>query len=77
MITCPLNITISSQDITGRVELVKLDDKYYLEEFDNSDYIVELSIALAKENNALKERIQILEDQLHLTEKGFFRKTMA
>ncbi|MEX2568097.1 MAG: hypothetical protein WD431_19270 [Cyclobacteriaceae bacterium] len=46
-----------------KVELVKINNKYYieLEEFENLDSIVELSIALAQENEALKERIMLLE----------------
>ena len=66
-----LNTTSTSRYVTKQVELVKLGGKYYieLEEFDNSDCIVELSIALAKENEALKERVQLLEDRLRLAEK--------
>ncbi len=66
-----LNTQGNSKYVTKQVELVKLNDKYYIEldEFENSDCIVELSIALAKENEALKERIQILEERLALAQK--------
>jgi len=49
-----------------QVELVKFNDKYYIEvkEFENLDSIVELSIALVQENEALNERIQLLEKLL-------------
>lgn len=67
-----LNPTSSSKFVTKQVEIVKLNDKYYIEldEFENSDCIVELSIALAQENEALKERIQILEERLYLAKEG-------
>lgn len=66
-----LNTQGNSKYVTKQVELVKLNDKYYieLEEFEHSDCIVELSIALAKENEALKERVQILEERLRLAQK--------
>jgi phage protein U len=51
--------------------LVKLNGKYYLElenyensELENAQRLVELSIALARENEAQRERISILEDRL-------------
>jgi hypothetical protein len=55
-----------SKVVSKKVEIVKLNGKYYIEmeEFENSDSIVELSIALASENHALKERIAILEEEL-------------
>ena len=61
-----LNTDSTSNLMTKQVELIKLNEKYYieLEEFENSECIVELSIALSKENEALKERINLLEDQL-------------
>lgn len=63
-----LNTTGHSKLVERQVELVKFNDKYYIEidEFENSDCIVELSIALAKENEALKERVQLLEERLDL-----------
>ncbi len=51
--------------------LVKINDKYYLElesyengELENGQRLVELSIALAKENEAQRERIAVLEAKL-------------
>ncbi len=48
--------------------LVKIGDKYYLEldnyengALENSQQLIELSIALARENEAQRERIAILE----------------
>ncbi len=48
--------------------LVKLNGKYYLEldgyensELENAQRLVELSIALAKENEVQRERIAVLE----------------
>lgn len=66
-----LNTQGVSKYVSKQVELVKINDKYYIEldEFENSDHIVELSIALAQENQALKERIQSLEERLSLAEK--------
>ncbi|MBD0254406.1 MAG: hypothetical protein ICV83_01705 [Cytophagales bacterium] len=53
--------------------LVKIDDKYYLElehyenaELENTQQLVELSIALARENEAQRERIAILEARLRV-----------
>jgi hypothetical protein len=67
-----LNALGTSKVATRKVEIVKFNGKYYieLEEFENSDCIVELSIALASENQALKERIKILEDKLILSVKS-------
>lgn len=55
----------NSKFVTKQIELVKFNNKYYIEfdGFENSDRIVELSIALAKENEALKERIRLLESR--------------
>lgn len=66
-----LNTQGASKYVSQQVELVKINDKYYIEldEFENSDHIIELSIALAQENQALKERIQSLEERLRLTER--------
>lgn len=63
-----LNPTDHSELVGKQVELVKFNDKYYieLEGFENSDCIVELSIALTQENEALKERIYLLERWLNL-----------
>jgi hypothetical protein len=51
--------------------LVKMNDKYYLElenyengGLENAQQLVELSIALAKENEAQRERIAVLEARL-------------
>ena len=51
--------------------LVKIDDQYYLElenyenaELENTQQLVELSIALARENEAQRERIAVLEARL-------------
>jgi len=53
------------------VELIKLNGKYYLEleslkndDTNNTQQLAELSIALAQENEALRERIEILEARL-------------
>lgn len=61
-----LNTDNASNLITKQVEIIKFGEKYYieLEEFENSDCIIELSIALSKENEALKERIELLENRL-------------
>ena len=67
MVTTLLNSTAAPPCASKQVELIRINGKYYLEEFDNLDYIIELSIALAKENELLKERIQLLEDRLYLT----------
>lgn len=66
-----LNAQGNAKYITKQVELVKLNDKYYieLEEFEHSDCIIELNIALAAENQALKERVQLLEERLRSVEK--------
>lgn len=54
--------------VTG---LVKINDKYYLElenyengDLENAQQLIELSIALAKENEAQRERIAVLEAKL-------------
>jgi hypothetical protein len=51
--------------------LVKIDGKYYLElenyensELENAQQVVELSIALAHENEVLRDRIEVLEARL-------------
>jgi hypothetical protein len=51
--------------------LVKLNGKFYLElesyensELENAQQVVELSIALAQENEVLRERIEVLEARL-------------
>ncbi len=51
--------------------LVKINDRYYLEldnyengELENAQQLVELSIALAKENEAQRDRIAVLEAKL-------------
>ena len=61
-----LNPRGSSKYVSKQVELVKLNGKYYIEldEFENSDCVVELSISLAKENDILKERIKVLEEKI-------------
>ncbi len=53
------------------MELVTIDGKYYIEleklknsEMENIQHLAELSIALAKENEALRERIEVLETRL-------------
>ncbi len=53
--------------------LVKIDGKYYLElenyengELENTQQLVELSIALARENEAQRERIAVLEARLRV-----------
>jgi hypothetical protein len=63
-----LNAGGPSKFISKKVEIVKLNGRYYieLEEFENWDCIVELSIAVAAENEALKERIAILEEGLRI-----------
>ncbi|MDQ3533996.1 MAG: hypothetical protein M3421_00020 [Bacteroidota bacterium] len=61
-----LNANGPSKNATKEVEILKLNGKFYIElkELKNSDCIIELSIALASENEALKERILILEEKL-------------
>ena len=63
-----LNATGPSKFASKKIELVELNGKHYIEvsEFENSDCVVELSIALAAENQALKERVEILEERLRL-----------
>jgi hypothetical protein len=62
------NATGLSKFVFKKVELVEFDGKHYIEvsEFENSDCVVELSIALAAENQALKERVEVLEERLRL-----------
>lgn len=55
------------------MELVKINGKYYLEleslencELNNVKQLVELSIALARENEVLRERIEVLEARLQV-----------
>jgi|GEM_PF-5003933 len=61
----------SSQPKPVVAGLVKINDKYYLElenyensELENAQQLVEFSIALAKENEAQRERIAVLEARL-------------
>ncbi len=63
-----LNATGPSKFVSKKIDLVELNGKHYIEvsEFENSDCVVELSIALAAENQALKERVKILEERLRL-----------
>lgn len=63
-----LNPRGTSKYVSKQVELVKLNGKYYIEldEFENSDCVVELSISLAKENDILKERIKVLEEKIQV-----------
>jgi hypothetical protein len=53
--------------------LVKIEGKYYLElenyensELENTQQLIELSIALARENEAQRERIAVLEARLRV-----------
>ena len=63
-----LNPSCETKFLKKQVEIIKIDGKYYIEldEFENSDCIVELCIALAQENESLKERIHLLEGWLKL-----------
>lgn len=52
-------------------EVIQLNGKYYLQleslensELENGQQLVELSIALARENEILRERIEVLEARL-------------
>lgn len=49
-----------------KIELIRMNGKYYIElnEFEQSDSLLELSISLASEGDILRERIQVLEEQL-------------
>ena len=67
----PLHSEGNSQPKPVVTGLVKINDKYYLElenyengELENGQRLVELSIALAKENEAQRERIAVLEAKL-------------
>lgn len=66
-----LHPSCESKFLKKQVEIIKIDGKYYIEldEFENSDCIVELSIALAQENESLKERIRLLEGCLDLRQQ--------
>lgn len=68
-----LNPSCESRYLKKQVEIVKINGKYYIEldEFENSDCIVELSIALAQENESLKERIHLLEGWQPQTTGGY------
>lgn len=48
------------------MEVVTINGKFYVElnQIHDVDSIVELSIALARENEALRERIDVLEEKL-------------
>lgn len=48
------------------MEVVTINGKFYVElnQIHDVDSIVELSIALARENEALRERIAVLEEKL-------------
>jgi hypothetical protein len=57
------------------VELVKINGKYYLElesledsHLENSQHLAELIIALAQENEVLRERMEVLEARLRAWE---------
>ena len=54
------------------MEVVTINGKLYveLERVQDIDCIVELSIALARENEVLKERIAVLEEKLRAAEEG-------
>lgn len=68
-----LNAAGPSKFASKRIELVEFNGRHYIEvsEFENADYIVELSIALAAENQALKERIEVLEERLRLLGEAY------
>lgn len=57
-----------SKVITKQIEVVKLNNKYYIEldEFESSDSILELSIALSQQNESLREHIAILQEKLSI-----------
>jgi hypothetical protein len=63
-----LNIQSDVYLETKTVELIKVNNKYYieLENYDNINCIVQLSVSIAKENEILKERIAILENKIAL-----------
>ena len=71
MSTMPLHSDGNSQPKPLTTGLVKLNGKFYLElesyensELENAQQVVELSIALAQENEVLRERIEVLEARL-------------
>ncbi len=66
-----LNPGLKSTTDLAQVEIVKLDGKYYIElkQFENADDIIELSLSLSTEVEALKLKIQMLEEKLKI-ERG-------
>jgi hypothetical protein len=58
--------------VQKKVEIVKIEEKYYIEldEFEDSECIIELSISLSAENDLLRERINILEAKIKILERG-------
>ncbi len=58
--------------LSKKMEVLKFNGKNYIEfaDMQNFEYIVELALSLAKENEALKERLNLLEgkfgNQFHI-----------
>ncbi len=67
-----LHSGINSGLVKKKVEILNVDGKYYieLEEFENTDCIVELCLSLATENQALREKIDVLEEKFKVY-KGY------
>lgn len=49
-----------------KVEIIQYNGRNYIEfaQYENIEHIVDLAISLAKENEVLKERLQLLQDKL-------------
>ncbi len=62
---------INPNTVKKQVQLLKVDGKYYieLEEFENTDCILELCLSLATENQALREKIDVLEEKVLIYKK--------
>ncbi|GEM_PF-1699869 len=49
-----------------KVEIIQYNGRNYIEfgQYENIEHIVDIAISLAKENEVLKERLQLLQDKL-------------
>lgn len=63
-----LNAEETAHSLEKKYEIVKINGKYYIEldNFDDSECMIELSISLATENDILRERIHLLEEKLRV-----------
>ncbi len=55
------------EDVLPRkLEVIQYNGKNYIEfnQYENIEHIVDLAVAMAKENEVLKERLHLLQDKL-------------